>query len=55
MNIIERFATKFGLHPDDVYTNTEFDTVVSFLIKWKEEQEVEEKRYELEKMMTEGV
>jgi hypothetical protein len=52
--MIEKFASKFGLHPDEVYSTTEFDTLIAFLVKWKEESEVSEKIYELEKMMTEG-
>ena len=40
---IDRFAQRFGLHPDDVFDNTSFDTVFAFLTKWHDQDEFHER------------
>lgn len=45
LDLIERYAEKFGRDPDEVYAKTRFDTLISFAVKWKEEAEYRE-RYE---------
>jgi len=43
LDLIDVYAQKFGLDPDYVYDNTSFETVISFLTKWKEEAEYRER------------
>jgi hypothetical protein len=40
---IDRYASHFHLDPDKVFTDTSFDTVFAFLIKWKDESEFNER------------
>lgn len=41
--MIDAFARKFSQHPDHVYDNTSFGTVVNFLVMWKEQDEYQER------------
>ncbi len=54
LNLIEAFAERFGLHPDDVYTDTSFDTIILFNEKWKNQAEYQERYQNIERMMTES-
>jgi hypothetical protein len=52
LDIIDKFAQRYGLHPDSVYSGTSFGTVTNFLAKWFREGEVSDRWNELERMMT---
>lgn len=43
LHIIDRFSERFGLHPDEVYYNTDFGTITNFLVMWKEQEEYQER------------
>lgn len=48
-DIIDKFAQRFGLHPDEVFNKTSFGTVTSFLTKWMREGEYGDIVNELER------
>jgi hypothetical protein len=50
-DMIDKFAQRYGLHPDSVYAHTSFDTISLFLSKWKEEMEADDRYHEIEKMI----
>jgi quinol monooxygenase YgiN len=52
--LIEAFAERFGQHPDSVYTDTSFDTIIYFSEKWKNQAEYQERYQNIERMMTES-
>ena len=54
LNLIEAFAERFSLHPDDVYTDTSFDTIILFNEKWKNQAEYQERYQNIERMMNES-
>ncbi len=39
LDLIDGYASRFGLDPDWVFNNSAFSTVVEFAVKWKEESE----------------
>ena len=43
LDIIDRYASRFGLDPDWVSENTSFGTLTNFLVKWKEQDEFNER------------
>lgn len=43
LDLIEQYAAKFGQDPDWVYYHKDFETIMSFAIKWKEEAEYRER------------
>lgn len=43
LDLIERYAEKFGQDPDEVYAKTRFDTLIAFCVKWKESDEYRER------------
>lgn len=49
--IIERFAVTFGLDPDFVYEQKDFDTVMIFTVKWKEQDEYHERYRQIDKSL----
>jgi hypothetical protein len=51
LDIIDKFAQRYSLHPDSVYSSTSFGTVTNFLAKWFREGEVSDRWNELERMM----
>jgi hypothetical protein len=51
LDLIEQYAVKFGLDPDWVFSNTKFGTLTTFIIKWKEEGEYQDRYFELERLM----
>lgn len=54
VNLIEAYATRFGLDPDKVYTDVSFDSMIMFHVKWKREREYEERKEVIERMMNES-
>jgi hypothetical protein len=50
---IEEFAKEFGLDPDYVYNEKDFDTVMMFSIKWKQLSEFNERYAEIDRMLSE--
>jgi hypothetical protein len=52
LNLIEAFAERFARHPDEVYDNTSFDTIILFNEKWKDQAEYQERYNAIEKMMS---
>lgn len=40
---IDRYASRFHLDPDKVFTDTSMDTIFAFLVKWKDESEYNER------------
>jgi len=51
LNLIGKFALKFGIDPDVVFVDKSFDTVANFLLSWKEEEEFADRYAEVEKSM----
>lgn len=49
--MIDRYAQKFSLDPNNVFKNATFDDVTGFLIKWNEEQGYQDRYMELERQM----
>lgn len=43
LSLIDRFAQKFGLNPDQVYLDSSFNTVINFAVMWKEMDEYNER------------
>lgn len=43
LDIVERYAAKFGQDADWVYDHTSFGTITNFLVKWKEQDEFNER------------
>ena len=43
LKLIEKFSSRFGQHPDTVYKNTSFDTIIAFAEMWKDEEEFNER------------
>jgi len=43
LDLIDQYATRYGLDPDWVFYNSQFDTVMGLLVKWKEESEYRER------------
>jgi hypothetical protein len=43
LSMIGQFAERFKLHPNEVFSSTDFDTVLVFLEMWKEESEYSER------------
>ncbi len=43
LDLIDQYATRYGLDPDWVFYNSQFDSVIAFLVKWKEEFEYRER------------
>jgi len=43
LHMIDKFSRHFGQHPDEVYENTSFGTVINFLVMWKEQEEYNER------------
>jgi hypothetical protein len=41
--MLGRFAKEFGIHPDEVFRSTRFDTFAEFAVGWKEEAEYDER------------
>lgn len=39
LDLIDQYATRYGLDPDWCFANSQFDTVTGFAIKWKKEAE----------------
>lgn len=54
LNLIENYAAKFGLDPDEVYCKTSFDTIILFNEKWKDYAEYYDRYNDIEKLMTES-
>lgn len=52
LNLIDDFAVRFGLHPDDVYSNTSMDTLLAFTLKWKEQGEFNRRFDKFRKLMS---
>lgn len=51
--MIDRYAQKFCLNPNEVFKNCTFDDVTVFLIKWSEEMQYADRYSELERQMNE--
>ena len=51
LNLIHNYAQTYGQHPDEVYKTVPFDTVMELSIMWKEQNEYEERRRNIEEMM----
>jgi hypothetical protein len=49
-DIIDKFAQRYGLHPDDVFNTTEFGTITGMLVKWMREGEYQDIYNELERI-----
>jgi hypothetical protein len=43
LDLIDRYAQKFGLDPDWVYDHTSFGTIINFAVKWHLEHEFQER------------
>lgn len=43
LELIDRYATRFGLDPDWVFDHTSFGTIMNFAVKWKLEEEYRER------------
>lgn len=43
LSLIGKYAERFGLDPNWVYHNASFNTVMNFLIMWKESDEYQER------------
>jgi hypothetical protein len=50
LDMIEKFASRFGQHPDDVFNNTSFGTIANFVIKWVKEGEFNDRMSELQRI-----
>lgn len=51
LSLINKFAEKFGLDPDQVYLK-EFDTVMNMHWLWREQEEFQERYIMIEEMMS---
>jgi hypothetical protein len=47
LSLIGKYAERFKLDPNYVLHNTSFDTVMNFLVMWKEADEYQERYMEL--------
>ena len=43
LDLIDKYAARFGLDPDRVYYDTSFGTIINFMTKWKEQDEFQER------------
>lgn len=43
LDLIDEYASRFGLDPDWVYDHTSFGTIINFAEKWKEQAEFRER------------
>jgi len=52
LNMIDDYAHHFGLDPDVVYSSTDFDTFMAFIVKWKLQREFQQKFDDAKKLLT---
>lgn len=43
LSLVGRYAERFGLDPDHVFSNTSFNTIIGFAHMWKEVDEYHER------------
>lgn len=43
LSLIGKYAERFSLDPDEVFWKTSFDTLMGFLVMWKEGEEYQER------------
>jgi hypothetical protein len=52
VELIENYAERFSQDPNHVEANVDFDTIIMFNVKWKRQGEFQQKKANLERMMS---